>query len=100
MAETDDPPRDLAMHSALRCGARTRRGTPCQEPALRGRRRCRLHGGWSTGPKTPEGRARAALARWRHGRRSKQAVEERKAATATMRRFRELLAIVAGRSAR
>ncbi len=37
------------MRSAPRCGARSRAGTPCQAPALRGRKRCRLHGGWSTG---------------------------------------------------
>jgi hypothetical protein len=47
------------------CGARTRRGTPCQCKAIRTKRgawRCRLHGGLSTGPKTPEGRARIAAA--------------------------------------
>lgn len=32
--------------------------------------RCRLHGGKSTGPRTPEGRERARFARWKHGRRS------------------------------
>jgi hypothetical protein len=41
--------------SAPRCGARTRRGTACQCPAIRGRRRCRLHGGLSTGPRTLKG---------------------------------------------
>jgi len=30
--------------------------------------RCRLHGGLSTGPRTPEGLARSRRARWRHGR--------------------------------
>ena len=28
----------------LRCGARTRRGGSCQSPAMKGRRRCRMHG--------------------------------------------------------
>ena len=37
---------------APRCGAKTRRGTPCQCPAMAGKRRCRLHGGKSTGPRT------------------------------------------------
>jgi hypothetical protein len=45
-----------------RCGARTRRGTPCQKPPLDGKTRCRLHGGLSTGPRTAEGRARIAAA--------------------------------------
>lgn len=43
-----------------RCGARTRKGTPCQAPALWGKNRCRMHGGLSTGAKTAEGRARIA----------------------------------------
>lgn len=42
------------------CGARTRKGTPCQCRAMPYRERCRLHGGLSTGPKTTEGRARIA----------------------------------------
>mgnify|MGYP001813695393 FL=1 len=33
------------MRAAPRCGARTRRGTPCQAPAVSGRERCRMHGG-------------------------------------------------------
>ena len=40
------------------CGARTRKGVPCQRKAVRGKQRCRNHGGMSTGPKTAEGRAR------------------------------------------
>lgn len=37
------------LRAALRCGARTRAGTSCQCPAVRGRWRCRLHGGRSPG---------------------------------------------------
>jgi glucans biosynthesis protein len=37
------------LRDAPRCGARTRAGAPCQRPALRGRKRCRLHGGLSPG---------------------------------------------------
>jgi len=42
------------------CGARTRRGTPCEARCVEGKERCRLHGGLSTGAKTAEGRARIA----------------------------------------
>ncbi|MEC7379690.1 MAG: HGGxSTG domain-containing protein [Pseudomonadota bacterium] len=35
---------------------------------MAGKRRCRLHGGMSTGPRTPEGRARIAAANTKHGR--------------------------------
>jgi len=46
----------------LTCGAKTRRGTPCQRRDLWGlNARCRLHGGLSTGPRTAEGKQRAAL---------------------------------------
>ena len=42
-----------------RCGAKRKRdGQPCiAKPLANGR--CKFHGGMSTGPKTPEGRARA-----------------------------------------
>jgi hypothetical protein len=36
-----------------RCGAKTRAGTPCSKWALRGKTRCRNHGGLSTGPRVP-----------------------------------------------
>ncbi len=41
------------------CGARTRRGTACQSKLLLAGRRCKFHGGKSTGPRTPEGKAKA-----------------------------------------
>ena len=55
---------------APRCGARNRQGKPCQCPAMRGKRRCRLHGGKSTGAKTKAGVQRIRAAHWKHGRRS------------------------------
>lgn len=48
------------------CGAKTRKGTPCKALALPNGR-CRFHGGMSTGPRTPEGKARA-LANLRQNR--------------------------------
>ena len=33
------------------CGARNRQGLPCRQPAMRGKTRCRYHGGKSTGPR-------------------------------------------------
>ena len=33
------------LQEARRCGAKTRKGTPCQSPAVNGNRRCRMHGG-------------------------------------------------------
>lgn len=49
------------------CQAQTRKGRPCRNLSEPGRRRCKFHGGMSTGPRTPEGKARIAeaqKARW------------------------------------
>jgi hypothetical protein len=49
------------------CCARTRKGFPCVRRVVPGKRRCPNHGGLSSGPKTPEGKARIAAAqraRW------------------------------------
>jgi hypothetical protein len=56
-----------------KCGARTRAGTPCQRPALRGRTRCRLHGGLSPGaPRGPKN------GNFKTGDWTAEAIEERK----------------------
>jgi hypothetical protein len=44
--------------SRPKCGARTISGRPCQAQALKPSGRCFRHGGLSTGPRTPEGKAR------------------------------------------
>mgnify|MGYP001592830945 FL=1 len=41
-----------------RCGARTRAGGQCASRPVNGKARCRMHGGASTGPRTPQGRRR------------------------------------------
>lgn len=41
----------------LQCRARTRKGTPCKCMRVPGKKRCKYHGGLSTGAKTPEGKA-------------------------------------------
>ncbi len=53
--------------SPARCGAKARSGTPCRGPAMTNGR-CRMHGGRSTGPRTPEGKARMIAANTKHGR--------------------------------
>ncbi len=60
------------------CLAKTRSGKLCQKHPIAGRTRCRLHGGLSTGPKTPEGKAACVAAHWKHGRRSKAHIEARR----------------------
>ncbi|MGB0632415.1 MAG: HGGxSTG domain-containing protein [Alphaproteobacteria bacterium] len=46
------------MRAAPRCGARTRAGTSCASPAVRGRCRCRMHGG-ARGSGAPRGNRNA-----------------------------------------
>ncbi|HMM54591.1 MAG TPA: HGGxSTG domain-containing protein [Candidatus Desulfobacillus sp.] len=41
-----------------KCGAKTRRGTPCQAAAM-GNGRCPLHGGLARGPTSLQGKLRA-----------------------------------------
>ena len=69
-----------------RCLANTRRGAACKTPAMKNRERCRLHGGKSSGPNTPEGKARAAAAHTTHGRRSRAHVARVKEINAELRR--------------
>ena len=57
-----------AKHTAARKAGDWRKASArCRIWAVPGKLRCRLHGGLSTGPKTPEGKA-AALAAAREGR--------------------------------
>ncbi|HEV2916116.1 MAG TPA: HGGxSTG domain-containing protein [Candidatus Babeliales bacterium] len=61
------------------CGAKAKQnyGLPCRQPAMIGKNRCRLHGGKSTGPKTPAGKIKSARANLKHGMYTKQAIAER-----------------------
>jgi len=79
--------------TAPRCGARTRCGGSCRQPAMRNGR-CRLHGGLSTGPRTAEGRARCARARLTHGGYSAATQTLRAEARAWTRRIRGLIAVM------
>jgi hypothetical protein len=80
-------------NKAPRCGAKTRRKTSCLGPAMPNGR-CRLHGGKSTGPKTIEGLERSKKANWRHGRRSAEAIRQRKESMAVRRQLKKLINFV------
>jgi hypothetical protein len=77
--------------AAPRCGARTRAGECCRQPAMRNGR-CRMHGGLSTGPRTAAGRARCAAARRTHGLYAADMVALRRAGAAYCRRMDALFA--------
>jgi hypothetical protein len=74
------------MHTSPRCGARTRKGTPCRAPAVRGKRRCRMHGG-AVGSGAPKGNRNAV----KHGFYIREAIEERSRIKKLIRESEELL---------
>jgi hypothetical protein len=55
--------------------------------------RCRMHGGASTGPRTPAGLAKAAAARTRHGGYSAAARDHLRSIDAQMAETRRILAL-------
>jgi uncharacterized protein YjcR len=61
------------MRQSPRCGAKTRAGTPCQAPAVNGKRRCRMHGG-AAGSGAPAGNQNAL----KHGMYSRDTLEFKK----------------------
>lgn len=61
------------MRQSPRCGAKTRKGTPCQSPAVKGKKRCRMHGG-AKGSGAPLGNQNA----FKHGEHSHEAKEFRR----------------------
>src|SRR6267142_6012851 len=83
-----NPPGDPNL--APRCEAKTRSGKKCRAPAMRNGR-CRMHGGASTGPRTPEGLARSRRANWKHGAYSR---ETRAILQESRRQWRQLLALL------
>lgn len=58
--ESGSPENRAKQARRVVCGAKRHRdGQPCEAKSEPGKRRCRFHGGRSTGPRTPEGKARA-----------------------------------------
>jgi uncharacterized protein YjcR len=74
------------MLASPRCGAKTRQGTPCRAPAVKGKKRCRMHGG-AQGSGAPRGNQNAL----KHGAFTKEALERRGAMRDLIREARKLL---------
>jgi hypothetical protein len=83
----------VKANAAPRCGAvqaygeALSRGSHAEWPV-------RVHGGMSTGPRTPEGLERSRKANWKHGRRSRAASEERERVRSAIRMLRYLATMV------
>ena len=81
----------------IRCLAKTRRGTKCQRAAFKHNGRCAMHGGLSTGARTPEGLQRISEANLKHGRQTKDKLEAQRHAAMVGRRVMGELKRLEGR---
>jgi hypothetical protein len=77
------------MLASPRCGAKIRSGGSCRSPAVRGKRRCRMHGG-TPGSGAPRRNQNAR----RHGLFTSDAIAERKQIQALLGEARKLLRTV------
>jgi hypothetical protein len=74
------------MLASPRCGAKIRAGGSCRSPAVRGKRRCRMHGG-ARESGTPKGNRNAL----KHGLFTGDAIGERKRIEVLLSDARKLL---------
>jgi hypothetical protein len=74
------------MLASRRCGARVRSGGRCRSPAVRGKKRCRMHGG-APGSGAPRANRNAR----RHGLFTREAIAERKQIEALLDEARKFL---------
>jgi uncharacterized protein YjcR len=86
MSKGGHPRNTKPMHASLRCGAKTRSGSPCRSPAAHGKRRCRMHGG-APGSGAPKGNQNAL----KHGLYTREAIQQRKELRALLRDSRQLI---------
>ncbi len=77
----------MQLADVKRCGAKTRSGKPCEAPAVKGKLRCRMHGGNSPG--APKGNKNA----FKHGLYSTDNVTLRSELTRTMKKLKILIGL-------
>jgi hypothetical protein len=91
---TTKKPRCIPMIRECGAKARTNGHQPCRRIAM-ANGRCHLHGGLTPkhnpGPKTEEAKLRQKMARWKHGMRSKECVEEARQMRAYIRECKQAL---------
>lgn len=79
-----------------KCQAKSKQsGKQCGNFAVRDRRVCHIHGGktpkHNQGAKSEEGKLRQKMASWKHGIRSKEAIEENRLVRAMIKDSKEWL---------
>jgi glucans biosynthesis protein len=87
MRQADIARRLANLAKARRCGAKTRAGHPCRQAAVRGRPRCRMHGG-AKGSGGPLG---GRNGNFKHGVCTREAKMTRRVMRATIREIRALV---------
>jgi hypothetical protein len=87
MRQADIDRRLANMAKAPRCGARTRCGRPCRQAAVRGRERCRMHGG-AEGAGGPQGDCNG---NFKHGLHTREAKAIRRVMRAKVREIKALI---------
>ena len=78
------------IKDAKKCGAKTRKTTPCQSPAMKNGR-CRMHGGKSTGARTKAGIERIKKANFKNGLYTEEMVLGRKYMAWLIRESKEVI---------
>ncbi len=77
-----------------RCTAKSKRTSrQCKAPAMRGKSKCRFHGGLSTGPRTREGRNRCAQAKLVHGRDTKEMRQNHREVMSQLKLYAQILGV-------
>jgi hypothetical protein len=88
---TDDPmhlsAEPVLLRQGPRCGARTRSGKSCQAPAVRGKARCRMHGG-AKGSGGPRGNRNG---NFKHGLYTRESQSIRRVMRTQVREIKALL---------
>jgi hypothetical protein len=78
----------------IRCSAKSKRtGEQCKAPAIRGKSKCKFHGGLSTGPRSQEGRNRCAAAKLVHGRETKEMRQNHREVMAQLKLYAQILGV-------
>ena len=78
--------------TCLRCTAKAKGSQiQCRKPAIRGKTKCRTHGGASTGPRTHAGKDAIRQAHFKHGEQTLEAKAARSAKNAEMRSLEDVL---------
>jgi hypothetical protein len=63
----------------------------CGGPAIKGKTKCRFHGGRSTGPVTDQGKQRCAQAKTIHGRQTRLKRQQERDGLALVRLYAQIL---------